>query len=169
MGRFILKSLPSHQRIQIIAEFYDAVATLKSRQNVRRFFHTLLSPSEITMLMRRIEIALLLYGGYTHRSIRTMTGMGMATIFRIDKKIKKEGKVCGYRIVIKHLLEIRKRRIQKTIEYEKAAREQPFKSLKRRYPSYHLLQRLIDEIDARAERKSKEFTIRALRHTPSRK
>ena len=45
----------------MIGEFYDTIARLKDRNEVRLFFKSLLSADEIATLMRRVEIAVLLY------------------------------------------------------------------------------------------------------------
>jgi TrpR-related protein YerC/YecD len=76
MGRFHLNKLPKEKRIQMIVEFYDVIASLKNREEIRLFFKDLLTPDEIATLMRRIEVATLLIAGYTYDQISNILGVG---------------------------------------------------------------------------------------------
>ena len=167
MPSFSLDSLPKEQRIQLIAEFYDAVASLKSREQVKNFFRNLLHPSEIAMLMRRIEIAALLIAGYPHRRIRDLTGVGKGTITRVHKKVAREERGEGFHAVVKHVIEQRKKRIQRGARAPIEAYS--YADIKRRYPAYYLLDTILEEVANHFERKSKDFTTRAIKKTPSRK
>jgi uncharacterized protein YerC len=69
MPVFHLNSLTKEKRIQMIGEFYDTIDSLKDRVEVRLFFKSLLSPEEIAMLMRRIEIAVLLSANFNYDQI----------------------------------------------------------------------------------------------------
>ena len=69
MTTFHLNELPKQKRIQMIAEFYDVIDSLKDRNEVRLFFKSLLTADEIATLMRRIEIAVLLSTGFTYENI----------------------------------------------------------------------------------------------------
>jgi len=166
MARFSLNKLPKDQRVQLIGEFYDVIASLKSRDEVRAFCRDLLNPDEITMLMRRIEIAALLWAGFKTDEIQKYTKAGRATITAISKKLNQEDRN-GYKIVIKRLLEQRKKIIQAQKRKEKQTSE--WERAKRRYPLQFLFANILDEIGARQERKNPKLTKQALRHTPSRK
>lgn len=168
MARFSLNKLPKEQRIQLIGEFYDVIASLKSREEVRAFFRDLLAPDEIAMLMRRVEIAALLLGGFTYEKVQEYTGVGRATITSVYKKLMRDEDICGYRIVIERLLAQRKKRMQQTKRSQKA-REDPFQKLKQSKPIHFLLFNILDALEERRERSSSEFTQRALLHTPSRR
>ncbi|MDA1337208.1 MAG: YerC/YecD family TrpR-related protein [bacterium] len=168
MARFSLNNLPKEQRIQLIGEFYDAVHCLKSREEVREFFRDLLAPDEIAMFMRRIEIAVLLSAGFSSQKIQELTGTGMGTVTAVRRKFQREGGGRGYQIVANRLLTQRKKRIQK--EKSKIPRsESEFERVKKRYPLPFLLFNILEEVEAKQERDSKEFTKQAIRHTPSRK
>lgn len=168
MPHFSLDSLPKDQRIQLIAEFYDTIAALKNRDEVRAFFRDLLSGHEIAMLMRRIEIAALMLADYSDDVIKEFTGAGKSKICAVRKKLKREGDNGGYQLVVKRLLNARKKRIQKTRRIEREAGN-PWAQMKRKYKTHHLLNHIIDEIIDHQERKGTELTEEALQRTPSRK
>lgn len=163
MGTFHLKNLPKYKRIQMIAEFYDIIDSLKNRDEVRAFFKDLLTGDEIATLMRRIEVALLLESKFTYDQIAELLGVGRGKINNVQKILLKEGN--GYRIIIKRLLEDRKRRLNKYKRIEKAGTSE-FENLKRRYPGPFLLFNLIDAVSESLEDKS-EIEKEALLFTPS--
>lgn len=167
MPRFSLTTLPHGQRMQLIGEFYDAIASLKTRDEVRSFLRDLLSPSEIAMLMRRIETAMLLASGCSYNAIRALTGIGKSTITGIHKKMARPNRGNGYHRVMSKVLEKRKKRIQQTRRKELRVVNAWEKS-KKRYPLYFLLNVIADELADSRERKDRQFTLRALRYTPSR-
>lgn len=168
MAKFSLGKLPKQQRIQLIGEFYDVVASLKSREEVRAFFRDLLNPNEIAMLMRRVEIAALLCGGFTYEEIGKLTGVGKGTINAVQKKLLREEKVGGYRKVVERLLEQRKKNIQYQ-QKKQRLRESSFGQLKKDYPLHFLFFNILDEIALRQERKTAKLTKKAYLRTPSRR
>jgi TrpR-related protein YerC/YecD len=143
MAKFSLNDLPKEKRIQMIAEFYDTINSLKNREEIRLFFKDLLTPDEIAMLMRRIEVAALLLGGFTYEQIRELLKVGKDKITNVQKSLIKDGR--GYKIAIKRLLNLRKKRIKKLKKIEKSY-ESRFERLKSKYPLYFLLFNLIDEL-----------------------
>ena len=165
MGRFHLNKLPKEKRIQMIAEFYDVIASLKNREEVRLFFKDLLNPDEIATFMRRIEVATLLLAGYTYEQIAELLGAGRGKVTNVQKVLAKGGQ--GYKTVIKRLLEMRKRRLKIQKKRTKALLSD-FERLKQKYPLYFLLFNLIDEI-SEAISEDKSLDKEALLSTPSRK
>lgn len=168
MPRFSLRKLPENQRIQLIGEFYDAIHSLKSREEVRAFFRDLLNPDEITMLMRRIEIAALLCAGFTYDNIQNLTGAGKGTITAIQRKLQRENGGKGYRAVVSRLLDERKKHIQKQRKYRQI-QESPLAKAKKKYPLQFLFFNILDEIAEREERTGKALVRAALMRTPSRR
>jgi TrpR-related protein YerC/YecD len=165
MGRFHLNKLPKEKRIQMIAEFYDVIASLKNREEVRLFFKDLLTPDEIATLMRRIEVATLSLAGYTYDQIAKLLGVGRGKVTNVQKVLAKGGQ--GYKTVIQRLLEMRKRRLKIQKKRTKALLSD-FERLKQKYPLYFLLFNLIDEI-SEALTEDKSLDKEALLSTPSRK
>jgi TrpR-related protein YerC/YecD len=146
MGKFYLNKIPKGKRIKLIAEFYDAVNCLKNRDEIRLFFRDLLSPDEIAMLSRRIEVALLLKAGFTYREIGEALGVGADKILNVQRSLNVHGE--GYDLVLKRLRKVLRKREKKK---EKIIKEKtslsPLAELKRRYPGYFLLVNLFDALD----------------------
>jgi TrpR-related protein YerC/YecD len=162
MGTFNLNNLPKEKRIQMIGEFYDTINSLKDRNEVRLFFKDLLTPNEIAMLMRRLEIAVLLEAGFTYNEIIELLGTSRGKVSNIHKVLSVDGS--GYKIVIKRLLENRKARIKK-IEKEKLD-PLTFKAVIKKYPDRFLFFDLIDELGV-SLKKSLEREKKAVLFTPS--
>lgn len=152
MSYFKLNRLPKEKRIRMIGEFYDVIASLKSREEVREFFKDLLTQNELGNLMSRIEIALLLSLGFSYDEIYKFLKVGKDKILNVSKKLER-GK--GYKIVIQRLIEKRKKRKIKEIKSQlKFARQvKPFniEHLKTKYPLYFLISNLVDEISDHLE------------------
>lgn len=161
MGTFHLNDLPKEKRIQMIGEFYDIIDSLKDRKEVRLFFKDLLTADEIATLMRRIEVAALLSANFTYDQISQILGVGRGKVTNIRRVLTKEGN--GYKIVIKRLLEDRKRRLKIQKKKEKTQTSY-FEKVKQQYPLYFLLHNLIDEVseslddDASKEKEALLFT-----------
>jgi len=163
MRTFHLNDLPKEKRIQMIAEFYDIIDSLKNRKEVRLFFKDLLTGDEIATLMRRVEVAILLSANFTYDQISEILGVGKGKINNIQKVLAKEGD--GYKIVIKRLLEDRKKRLKIQKKKEKIQTSY-FEKVKQQYPLYFLLNNLIDEVsESLDDDSSKEKE--ALLFTPS--
>lgn len=147
MGKFYLNKLPPKERIKLIAEFYDSINCLKSRNEVRLFFRDLLSPDEIAMLIRRVQVALLLQAGFTYHEIQDALRVGVDKIIAVQNSMTRHGE--GYKFTIKRLRKIIKNREKKE---ERRKREQMVSFpgldyLKRKYPTHFLLFNLIDELN----------------------
>lgn len=163
MAKFDLDTLPKAKRIQMISEFYDVVSLLKDRGEVRMFFRDLLSPDEMAMLMRRIEVAALLLAGFTYDEIAALLGVGKDKVINVKKSLSRHGE--GYKTITKRLLSLRKAKIKRSDQQEKR-RHSSFQRLKDKYPLHFLLFHLIDEIGEFLE-EGKEKEKEALLDTPS--
>jgi len=148
MGTFHLNDLPKKKRIQMIGEFYDMIGSLKNRAEVRLFLKDLLMPDEIATLMRRIEVAVLLNAGFTYAQISQILRVGKGKITNVQKTLLKEGD--GYKMIIKRLLENRKKRLEKIIKKNKIQRFS-FEKLKKQYPLHFLLPNLFNKIAEKLE------------------
>lgn len=167
MARFSLNTLPEQKRIQMIAEFYDAISSLKGREEVRSFFRDLLTPDEIAMLMRRIEVAILLQSGFTYEQIGSLLGVGRDTITNVQHSLHRHGN--GYKIVVKRLLKLRKGKVKKERKQEKIG-SSGFEYLKNKYPLGFLLFNLVDELsDILDTEQDNAITSKAALRTPSAK
>ncbi len=163
MVTFHLNSLPKEKRIQMIGEFYDTIDSLKNRDEVRFFFKSLLTADEIATLMRRIEIAVLLQGGYNYRQIYDTLKVGSDKVSRVQKALDQDDS--GYKFIVKRLIENRKRRIKRIKNEEKQAREGA--SIKRFSVANRVLPDLLDAVIEKLEN-DKDLEKEALLFTPSR-
>ncbi|TSC94489.1 MAG: TrpR-like protein YerC/YecD [Parcubacteria group bacterium Licking1014_1] len=166
MPVFHLNSLPKEKRIQMIGEFYDIIDSLKDRTEVRLFLKSLLSPEEIAMLMRRIEIAVLLSANLNYNQIIEMLGVGSNKITSVHKCLQQDDN--GYKIIIKRLIENRKKRLKKIKKENKEKTDMsPMSAVKKKYPGYFLLNNLLDVAVEKLEEDDKILEKEALLFTPS--
>lgn len=150
----------------MIAEFYDAVDSLNNRDEVRLFLKSLLSFEEIAMLMRRIEIAILLSAKFKYNEITKMLGVGNDKISNVQRSMQQDDD--GYKIIIKRLVENRKRRLKKMKDIEKRGEESmnPLNNLKRYRRGASLLPDLLDAVIEKFEN-NEELEKEAFLFTPS--
>ncbi|MFH1968401.1 MAG: YerC/YecD family TrpR-related protein [bacterium] len=168
MPVFHLNDLPKEKRIQMIGEFYDVVDSLKDRNEVRFFLKSLLSPEEIAMLMRRIEIAVLLSAKYKYSEITEILGVGNDKISNVQRAFQQDDS--GYKIIVKRLIENRKKRLKRIKkENKEKADMSPIGSLKKSRPSLFALDSLLDAAIEKLEEDSKELEKEAILYTPSSK
>lgn len=146
----------------MIGEFYDMIDSLGNRNEVRLFIKSLLTADEIANLMRRIEVAALLWGGYKYNEIKKLLSVGNEKISAVHKNLLQDDS--GYKIIIKRLIENRKRRIKRNKTREKQSREcsaiRKFSSANRVLPD--LIDAVIDKLE-----NNKELEENALLFTPS--
>jgi TrpR-related protein YerC/YecD len=163
MPVFHLNSLPKEKRIQMIGEFYDAIDSLKDRNEVRLFLKSLLTAEEIAMFMRRIEIAILLSGDVNYMGISKMLGVGNGKISAVQRALQQDDN--GYKIIVERLIENRKKRLKKIKKEEKNARESS--AIKKFSAANRILPDLLDAVIESME-EDKDLEKEALLFTPSR-
>ena len=84
-----------------VDELFDAVLTLKNREECYRFFEDLCTINEIHAIAQRMQVAKLLSEKKTYNEIERITNASTATISRINKCLVYGAG--GYRIVIDRL------------------------------------------------------------------
>lgn len=94
--------LPKEVEERMFDVFWQTIANLTTKQSVKKFLYDLLSPTEKTMLAKRLGIAILLLKGYDYRSISEILKVSTATIMLINNWLKTEGD--GYKTAIKKIL-----------------------------------------------------------------
>ena len=150
----------------MIGEFYDVIDSLKDRLEVRLFFKSLLTADEIASLMRRIEIAVLLSANFTYEQIMDLLGVGKPKIANVHKNLLQDDS--GYKIIVKRLIEDRKKRIREFKKSEKnAADSSMFACVKKKYKGHFLLINFLDTAIEKLSENEKELTQEALLSTPS--
>lgn len=85
MSKVRTNQISSSEKNIIIGEFFDLITNLKTRNEIIDFFIGLLSPSEILMLSRRIQIAKQIIDGKSYEDIRHNLKVGFSTIYKTDR------------------------------------------------------------------------------------
>lgn len=67
---------------------YDAILTLKDKEECKRFFKDLCTVSELRAMEQRFEVARLLSEGMIYNDILTLTGASSATISRVNRSLQ---------------------------------------------------------------------------------
>lgn len=79
---------------------FEAIATLRSGDEVAAFFRDLATPAELEAFSERWRIAFLLdEGGHSYREIASVTGASTTTISRVARFLRSEPNQ-GYRLVL---------------------------------------------------------------------
>ncbi|MBO7564739.1 MAG: hypothetical protein J6T40_07865 [Clostridiales bacterium] len=79
-------------------DLFDAILTLKTREECYSLFEDLCTISEIKSLASRFQVAILLAKGYTYTEIFEKTGVSTATISRVKRCL--DYGADGYRTVL---------------------------------------------------------------------
>ena len=66
---------------------YDAILTLKDKEECKRFFRDLCTISELRAMEQRFEVARLLSEGMIYNDILERTGASSATISRVNRSL----------------------------------------------------------------------------------
>ena len=80
-----MNKLPRKQRC---GEMYDAILTLKSREECIKFFNDLCSISELMAMEQRYQVASCLDDGMIYNDILELTGASSATISRVNRSLQ---------------------------------------------------------------------------------
>lgn len=88
-------------RGKALDQLFDAILTLKGREECYRFFDDLCTMGEIQSLSQRLEVARMLMAGHTYHHIEEETGASTATISRVKRCINFGND--GYQMTLKRL------------------------------------------------------------------
>lgn len=146
--------LPPNKRQELVLAFCQAIRSLRSEEEVAKFITDLLSPQEIDMLAKRLQIAALLLQNKKYEEIRTNLRVSYGTIARVGTWLGLSGE--GFKIVIsRQKPPAKKPTIQEMYD--------PYSSynFKRRYSQHYWPELLLEKILAASDQKHKEkiFTI----------
>ena len=81
-----------------IDTLFEAILTLKSKEECKSFFADLCTISELKSMSQRMEVALMLKDGCVYTDIAEQTGASTATISRVNRCINYGSD--GYNLVI---------------------------------------------------------------------
>ncbi|MDO8487105.1 MAG: YerC/YecD family TrpR-related protein, partial [Candidatus Curtissbacteria bacterium] len=82
---------------KIFQTFWEAIAKLQNQKEIQMFLHDLLSPTERTMLAKRLAIAALLLKGHTYESVMDILKVSNPTVAKVSLTLNLNP---GYKIVI---------------------------------------------------------------------
>ena len=80
---------------------YEAILTLQSVEECKRFFQDLCTVSELQAIEQRMEVAILLNEGMIYNDILERTGASSATISRVNRALQYGAD--GYKTVLPRL------------------------------------------------------------------
>jgi TrpR-related protein YerC/YecD len=84
-------------------QLFDAILSLKDREECYQFFDDLATMSEVQSLAQRLQVAKMLLDGSTYSSIEQETNASTATISRVRRCINYGSD--GYKLVVERLNE----------------------------------------------------------------
>ncbi len=87
-------------------EMYEAILTLETVDECKRFFDDLCSVTELRAMEQRYQVAVLLSQGNIYNSILEQTGASSATISRVNRSLMYGAD--GYEIAFKRLADKKK-------------------------------------------------------------
>ena len=71
-----------------IDELFDAILTLKDREECYQFFDDLCTVNEIQSLSQRLQVAKMIKQGFTYATIEQKSGASTATISRVKRSLQ---------------------------------------------------------------------------------
>jgi TrpR-related protein YerC/YecD len=101
MPRFEHRRLNQKEKNKIFNQLFSAVGSLKNKQEIVDFFRDLLSPSEVLMLARRLQIAQMLQEGKSYYEIKHELSASFDTINSVKQFLDSGNR--GYHKVIARL------------------------------------------------------------------
>ncbi len=87
--------------------FFDAILSLKNREDCKKFFEDICTIKEIQDLQQRLTVAKMLDEGRVYSEITEKTGASAATISRVNKCLTYGSD--GYKTVLERLKESEKK------------------------------------------------------------
>lgn len=146
MARFNKLSKLEKQRLLIA--LCEAVSSVKDSKEAAQVLTDLLTPSEIEMVAKRLEIAKLLIQGKTYDQVRTKINAGYSTIGRINTWLNLAGE--GFKIAVSRI-----KKEEKQPTYEEKIDPFSWHNIGRRYPTHIWPLMAIEEFLKTAKRREK--------------
>lgn len=144
--------LTKKERQDLLIALCEALISIKKNEEAAQFLTDLLSPQELEMLAKRLEIAKCLINGDTYDIIRGKLKVSHNTIARVNAWLTLSGS--GFRLVIARTKNKGKKIYEHT--FEEKYDPQSWYNLKRRYSLHFLPELLIEEIIKRSDRKERD-------------
>ncbi len=124
------------EKYRITSEFFEIISNLKSKKEIIDFFVGLLTPSEVVMMARRIQVAKMLVEGKGYDEIMRKLKVSCQTITKIEHWLHGKGE--EYDVWISRCLN--------ELNKSKSKKDKDFKyqtSQLDKYPGHRLLKELL--------------------------
>ena len=73
---------------QATDKLFDAIVSLKDREECYHFFRDVCTPNEVEAIAQRFEVAGMLLEKHTYQEIVSKTGVSTATISRVNRSLE---------------------------------------------------------------------------------
>lgn len=131
MSKIKVYQIDKKERIRIVGELLDVVTGIKSRDEMFELLFRLMTPSEVIMLARRLQIAKLLLKDFSYEKIQQILHVSHRTIADVEGWLRENDKRAE--LIGKRLKAI-----------EKPARKNYSDSLLDKYSYHRFLKELFD-------------------------
>lgn len=84
MSKIKVSQIDTKERQRIVGELLDVISSIRKREEMFEFLFRLMTPSEVIMLARRLQIAKLLLADKTYDEIRKQMKVSHRTIADIE-------------------------------------------------------------------------------------
>ena len=151
MAKFSPKSkLPTDEREELLINFFESLASVRSSKEAAQVFSDLLSRQELDMVAKRLAIAKDLLEEKSYQEIMKDLKVGSGTVARVNTWLNVAGE--GDRLVAK-----RGGRRQGAFGRDSVwASEENMPGFKRKYPTYFWPEHLLEQIVRSSNRKQKD-------------
>ena len=92
-----------HMESESLNQLFDAIVSLKSREECSKFFEDICTVKEILDLAQRLDVAVLLDQGTSYQAIAQQINVSTATISRVSRCLNYGSG--GYRLVLERMEE----------------------------------------------------------------
>lgn len=92
MSKIKIHQIDKSERVRIVGELLDVVSGIKSRDEMFELLFRLMTPSEVIMLARRLQIAKLLLDEKSYEDIRKKLGVSHRTIADVEGWLRENEK-----------------------------------------------------------------------------
>jgi len=152
-----ISKLSKLKRQELIITFCKALTSLKNDREAAKLLTDLLSPQELEMVAKRLEIARLLIEGQNYESIKSLLKVSPVTIARVNTWLNISGD--GFKIAVSRTTD--KKKIYKHTD-EELYDPNSWYNYKRRYSLSFWPELLLEELMKQSDKKQKQKLITIL-------
>jgi TrpR-related protein YerC/YecD len=123
------------ERRKMLNDFCGMITRIKNNKDAEKFLRDLLTPSEIIMIMHRIEIAKMLLAGFPYEDIRKKLKVGHGTIGAVNRWL-----YSGFGGYMDQL-----RKAESKAQRKKVIPATEWQMMKKKYPAHFYIFNLLDK------------------------